>query len=116
MFNRVGEEDVSFELLFDATGVIPAPAGQSYANGVTGVIGQFMGLLVNFDGEIHSPNYLTIGWAQLQFDLRAEQPVHDLYAFHAEWHAAAREDADQVPVFTPTRIPWPNRRTCPPPT
>lgn len=66
-FNRVGDEDISFELIFDATGVIPVPTGQSYANGVTDAINQFIGLVATLKGSIHSPNYLILGWAQLQF-------------------------------------------------
>jgi hypothetical protein len=66
-FNRVGDEDISFELMFDATGVIPVPTGQSYANGVTDAINQFIGMVATLKGTIHSPNYLILGWAQLQF-------------------------------------------------
>jgi hypothetical protein len=66
-FNRIADEDVSFDLVFDATGVIPTPTGQSYANGVADVISQFMTLVATVNGAIHSPNYLIVGWAQLQF-------------------------------------------------
>lgn len=66
-FNRVSEESVSFELMFDATGVLPVPTGQSYANGVSDVIDQFMNLVATLKGSIHSPNYLILSWAQLQF-------------------------------------------------
>lgn len=66
-FNRVGDEDISFELIFDATGVIPVPTGQSYANGVTDAVKQFIGLIATLKGTIHSPNYLILSWAQLQF-------------------------------------------------
>jgi hypothetical protein len=66
-FNRVSQEDVSFELLFDATGVIPVPQGQSYANGVADAIKQLTTMAVTLNGSIHSPNYLILAWAQLQF-------------------------------------------------
>lgn len=66
-FNRVGDEDLSFELVFDATGVIPVPNGQSYANGVTDAINQFIAMVATLKGTIHSPNYLVVGWAQMQF-------------------------------------------------
>ena len=66
-FNRVAQEEVSFELLFDATGVIPVPQGQSYANGVADGISQFTSLTATLNGTIHSPNYLILAWAQLQF-------------------------------------------------
>lgn len=66
-FNRVTQESVSFELLFDATGAIPLPAGQSYANGVADGIKQLTSLTATLNGNIHSPNYLILSWAQLQF-------------------------------------------------
>ncbi len=66
-YNRVLDEEVSFDLLFDATGVIPPLAGQSYANGVSDVLNQFLTLTATVNGTIHKPNYLVLGWAQLQF-------------------------------------------------
>lgn len=67
-FNRISGEEVSFELIFDATGVIPVPTGQSYTNGVSDILQQFTTLTATVNGNIHSPNYLIIGWAQLQFN------------------------------------------------
>src|SRR3569623_934969 len=59
-FNRVAQEEVSFELLFDATGVIPVPQGQSYTNGVADAIKQLTTLTATLNGSIHSPNYLIL--------------------------------------------------------
>jgi hypothetical protein len=48
--------------------VIPPPAGQSsYSNGVADGIAQFTTLTATLNGTIHSPNYLILAWAQLQF-------------------------------------------------
>jgi hypothetical protein len=66
-FNRVGDADLNFELIFDATGVIPVPNGQSYANGVTDVVNDFIDLLASVNGDIHTPNFLIVAWAGLQF-------------------------------------------------
>jgi hypothetical protein len=66
-FNRIADEDVSFDLIFDATGVLPVPTGQSYSNGVADILTQFTTLVATVNGAIHSPNYLIVGWAQLQF-------------------------------------------------
>ncbi len=66
-FNRVGEEEISFDLVFDATGVVPPVSGQSYTNGVADGLKQFTSLLATVNGTIHSPNYLILSWAQLQF-------------------------------------------------
>ncbi|MEJ2457620.1 MAG: hypothetical protein P8Y58_05515 [Novosphingobium sp.] len=66
-FNRIAKEEVSFELIFDATGAIPVPQGQSYNNGIADGISQFTALAATMNGNIHSPNYLVLAWAQLQF-------------------------------------------------
>ena len=67
-FNRVLSDEVSFDLIFDATGVIPPPAGQTaYTNGVMDGINQFIALTATMNGSIHSPNYLVLSWAQLQY-------------------------------------------------
>jgi len=67
-FNKVGEENISFELLFDATGALPEPADADYAGkGITKGIADFIALAATLNGEIHSPNYLILSWAQLQF-------------------------------------------------
>lgn len=67
-FNRIADEDISFELIFDATGVIPPPGNKkSYSNGVADGIKQFTTLTATLNGAIHSPNYLILAWAQLQF-------------------------------------------------
>lgn len=66
-FNRIADETVSFELIFDATGVIPAPSGQSYTHGIADGIKQLIALTATMNGDIHSPNYLILAWAQLQF-------------------------------------------------
>src|SRR3954471_14546570 len=52
-FNRVQQEQVSFELLFDATGVIPVPQGQSYSNGVADGIKALTTLTATLNGTIH---------------------------------------------------------------
>ena len=64
-FNRVCQETVSFELIVDATGVIPTD--DSIANGVADVIERFKTMSVNVKGAIHQPKYLKLSWAQLQF-------------------------------------------------
>jgi hypothetical protein len=67
-FNRVAQEDVSFELMFDATGAGPPPSGQTdLSSGVTDGITQFTTLMATVNGKVHSPNYLILSWAQLQF-------------------------------------------------
>ncbi len=74
-FNRVGTNSVSFELTFDATGVIPSPlAGVSSApaDGIVGQIADFQALVLKLNGNTHSPNFVKLAWAQLQFQCRME--------------------------------------------
>ncbi len=68
-FNRVGQETLAFELVFDASGVIPPPIPGTPlpSDGVAGLIDTFVKLVATFNGRIHQPNYLKLKWAQLQF-------------------------------------------------
>ncbi|MQP66372.1 LysM peptidoglycan-binding domain-containing protein [Niveispirillum sp. SYP-B3756] len=74
-FNRIGADCVSFDLMFDTTGIIPSPVpGKSNAptDGVAGLIEDFKALVLDMNGKIHSPNYVKLSWAQLQFQCRME--------------------------------------------
>jgi LysM repeat protein len=68
-FNQVGQDNISFDLVFDTTGVIPPPvAGTPLpANGVATLIATFRKLVLTVNGKIHRPNYVMLSWAQLQF-------------------------------------------------
>ena len=68
-FNMVGMESISFDLIFDATGVIPPPIPCTPlpSDGVAGLIDTFTGIAMAYNGDIHRPNYLKLSWAQLQF-------------------------------------------------
>ncbi len=68
-YNRVGQEVIAFELVFDATGVIPPPIPGTPlpSDGVAGLIDTFVKLVATVNGVIHRPNYLKLSWAQLQF-------------------------------------------------
>jgi hypothetical protein len=68
-FDRVGQESISFDLIFDATGVIPPPIPGTAlpTDGVAGLIATFVQLVATVNGAIHRPNYIKLSWAQLQF-------------------------------------------------
>ncbi|WCM25665.1 hypothetical protein NDN01_16670 [Sphingomonas sp. QA11] len=68
-YNRVGQESISFDLVFDATGVIPPPIPGTPlpTDGVAGLIDSFIKLVATVNGVIHRPNYIKLSWAQLQF-------------------------------------------------
>lgn len=74
-FNRMGPENVTFELTFDATGVVPSPvAGVSAApsDGIVSQIDAFKAVVLAYNGKTHSPNYVMLAWAELQFQCRCE--------------------------------------------
>ncbi len=63
-FNRVEPEKVSFEFLIDRTGVIP---GHEYSdNGIKEDLKKFEEI-INYNGEIHRPNYLQLTWNKKVF-------------------------------------------------
>ncbi len=69
-FNKVCQETVAFDLIFDTTGVIPPPVpGMPLpANGVAGLIDTFKELTATVNSDTHRPNFLRLTWAQLQFE------------------------------------------------
>ena len=69
-FNKVGQETVAFELVLDATGVVPPPKpGMSYGSGgVAPMIEAFVKLAATVNSTTHRPNVLKLIWAELQFE------------------------------------------------
>lgn len=68
-FNRVGQGNLSFDLVFDATGVVPMPIpGMPIpSDGVAGQIATLRSMMVAINGDIHRPNFVKLAWAQLQY-------------------------------------------------
>ncbi|HEY1038133.1 MAG TPA: hypothetical protein VGF30_01935 [Bacteroidia bacterium] len=60
---KMSPETVTMELLFDATGIITGSSGN-----ITKDIANFKTAAYNFNGEIHSPNYLKLSWGTLIFN------------------------------------------------
>lgn len=72
-FNRISQDKVSFDIVFDGTGVIPSaiPGVLPFTgDGISEQIAAFKGLVFNYNGNIHSPNYLKISWGSLLFRSR----------------------------------------------
>ncbi len=72
-YNKTLADKVKFQLVFDGTGVVPSPtpgASSSSDNGISDQIEEFLNLAFDFDGEIHSPNFIRIAWGDLIFDCR----------------------------------------------
>src|ERR1700722_6482972 len=67
-FSRIGQDKVSFDLIFDGTGVVPPPTGQSLpADGVAGLVAQLQTLIASYNGSIHRPNFVKLSWGRLDF-------------------------------------------------
>lgn len=72
-FNRTKSDVVEFDLVFDATGVVPDAGGNStdHDAGIADRIDAFLKLVFDFNGSIHSPNYLRLQWGErFIFDCR----------------------------------------------
>ena len=60
-FHTQVPENMSFDFVIDATGVVPG------VKSVNGEIDKFRNLAYSYQGKIHSPNYLKIIWGGLAF-------------------------------------------------
>lgn len=67
VFNRVEHETVGFELVFDATGVVPASPGITTSNGVADQIETLRKVTYAYSGDIHSTRFLKLSWGTLLF-------------------------------------------------
>jgi contractile injection system tube protein len=69
-FNRTKSDKVTFELVFDGTGVVPSPLPGVVpftGDGVAEQLEAFKKLCFTYNGNIHSPNYLKLVWGTLLF-------------------------------------------------
>jgi len=64
-FDKTLPDKVDFELIFDSTGAIPGSAADASQE-----IEKFRKVVYNFNGSVHSPNYLTISWGTMLFNCR----------------------------------------------
>ena len=72
-FNKIPSDKVSFELVFDGTGVVPTaiPGVLPFTeDGVAQQVEAFKKLVFNYQGNIHSPNFLKLSWGTLLFKCR----------------------------------------------
>ncbi len=62
-FEKMIPEKVGMELVFDATGIVPGSSGDVLKD-----IEKFKVASYNFNGGIHSPNFLKLSWGSLIFN------------------------------------------------
>jgi phage tail protein X len=73
IFNQTPSDIVSFQLVFDGTGVVPSklPGVVPFTgDGIVKQIAAFRNLAFTYQGNIHSPNYLVLSWGTLLFRCR----------------------------------------------
>ena len=72
-YNKTPADVVTFQLVFDGTGVVPStlPGTPPFSeDGIVTQIETFMGLAFKYDGDIHSPNFIQLSWGTLLFNCR----------------------------------------------
>jgi hypothetical protein len=72
-YNRTLADVVTFQLIFDGTGVVPhtVPGVIPYMqDGIVTQINLFLQLAFDYDGDIHSPNFIQLSWGTLVFNCR----------------------------------------------
>lgn len=65
-------ESIKLEFIFDGTGAVPSPAGGTVKT-VDKWLSEFKEIAFDYNGDIHSSNYLVISWGSLVFKCRLQQ-------------------------------------------
>ncbi|MEL4178821.1 CIS tube protein [Roseateles sp. PN1] len=66
-FNAVNPDTISFQVVFDGTGVVPHPQGSDVPKDVAGQIEAMSRIIYNYNGEFHEPNHVQLLWGTLIF-------------------------------------------------
>jgi nucleoid-associated protein YgaU len=77
LFDKIEKETVTFEFVFDATGVVPVAPGVVPAAplGITLQIEALKAVTCAYDGSIHSPYFLKLVWGLLLFKCRLQSLI-----------------------------------------
>lgn len=93
VFDRMAQETVAFELVFDATGVVPASPGVTLANGVADQIDALRAVAYAYSGDIHTPYFLKLVWGTFLFKC-VLQSMNLMYSLFAPSGVPLRARAD----------------------
>ena len=77
-FNRAKPEELTFDFIFDGTGVIPGTTGKN----VVEELENFKNLVIKFQGESHQPYYVSLVWGTLLFKGRVKSLKIDFKLFN----------------------------------
>ena len=69
-FARMGQETVSFKIMFDGTGVVPGTPPDGKSTSIKKTIDDFRNLCLKYNGQLHEPNFLQLTWGTLAFRCR----------------------------------------------
>ena len=89
-FNRILPQEMSFDFLFDATGAIPAELSPAYSNrysyedGIVDALEHFKGIVLDYQGDSHQPNYVKLVWGTLLFKGRLTELDIDFKLFRPD--------------------------------
>ncbi|WP_448205612.1 CIS tube protein [Azospirillum sp. sgz302134] len=103
VFNRMGPASISFDLAFDATGVVPSlfpGLPDAPPDGVFGIIELFKRQVLKFDGSIHSPRYVKLFWGQLLYKCQLKTLSIDYTLFRPDGVPLRAKASVQFVSFT----------------
>jgi len=79
-FVKVGKEEISFDLIFDGTGIIVPPA-ENVGKSVSDLITELKSTVYVYEGDIHQPYFVEITWGDMSFTGRLSSMSIDYKMF-----------------------------------
>lgn len=79
-FQKIGKEEISFDLILDGTGVITPPP-ENEGKTVAQLITELKATVYQYEGEIHQPYYVQISWGSMSFNGRLNTMTLDYKMF-----------------------------------
>jgi hypothetical protein len=79
-FSRARPEELSFDFVFDGTGVVPGTEGKN----VIDELETLKDLVIKYQGEAHQPYYVSLTWGTLMFKGRVKTLKVDFKLFNSD--------------------------------